>query len=158
MGCSDPFPAGFKIRFGSLNFQATGNGYLMHLTNRDELHPWRSIGPGRCPPRLRRTLQHPPGGYCEHLDSLAPQVLMPTLAPRAHGATPGRTRRDMKGRAHRRSNTARGGACGRRVAVALRDLQCRRDVHLIRQHRHGRVRGSPRPPPAGGPEPRRYHQ
>jgi hypothetical protein len=50
MGSSDPFPAGFKIRFGSLNFQATGNDYLMRLTNRDELHPWRSTEPGMMPP------------------------------------------------------------------------------------------------------------
>jgi hypothetical protein len=46
MGSSDPFPAGFEIRFGSLNFQATGNGYLMRITNCDELHSWRSTGPG----------------------------------------------------------------------------------------------------------------
>jgi hypothetical protein len=39
MGRSDPFPVGFEIRFGSLNFQATGNGYHMRITNRDELHP-----------------------------------------------------------------------------------------------------------------------
>jgi hypothetical protein len=45
MGSSDPLPAGFEIRFGSLNFQATGNGYLMCI-NRNELHPWRSTGPG----------------------------------------------------------------------------------------------------------------
>jgi hypothetical protein len=37
MGSSDPLPAGFEIRFGVLNFQATGNGYLMRLTNREEL-------------------------------------------------------------------------------------------------------------------------
>jgi hypothetical protein len=49
MGSSDPFAAGFKIRFGSLNFQATRNGYLMRITNRDELHPWRSTGPGPIP-------------------------------------------------------------------------------------------------------------
>ena len=49
MGSSDPLPAGFEIRFGSLNFQATGNGYLMRLTNFDELHPWRSTGPGPMP-------------------------------------------------------------------------------------------------------------
>jgi hypothetical protein len=36
-----PLLAGFEIRFGSLNFQATGNDYLMRITNRDELHPWR---------------------------------------------------------------------------------------------------------------------
>jgi hypothetical protein len=41
MGSSDPFPAGFEIRFGSLNFQAMGNDYLMRIINRDELHPWR---------------------------------------------------------------------------------------------------------------------
>jgi hypothetical protein len=37
MGSSYPLPAGFEIRFGGLNFQAMGNGYLMRLTNREEL-------------------------------------------------------------------------------------------------------------------------
>jgi hypothetical protein len=37
MGSSDPLPAGFEIWFGGLSFQATGNGYLMRLTNREEL-------------------------------------------------------------------------------------------------------------------------
>jgi hypothetical protein len=41
MGSSDPLPAGFEIRFGGLNFQATGNGYLMRLTNREELRARR---------------------------------------------------------------------------------------------------------------------
>jgi hypothetical protein len=41
MGTSDPLPAGFEIRFGSLNFQDMGNGYLMRLTNRDELRAQR---------------------------------------------------------------------------------------------------------------------
>jgi hypothetical protein len=41
MGSSDPLPAGFEIRFGSLNFQATGNDYLMRLTNREELRTRR---------------------------------------------------------------------------------------------------------------------
>ena len=31
MGVSDPLPAGFMIWFGSLEFRATGNGYLMDL-------------------------------------------------------------------------------------------------------------------------------
>jgi hypothetical protein len=44
MGSLDPLPAGFEIRFGSLNFQATGNGYLMHLTNREELRARRQAG------------------------------------------------------------------------------------------------------------------
>jgi hypothetical protein len=72
MGSSDPLPAGFEIRFGSLNFQATGNGYLMRITNPDELRVRRPTGPGpvpvapaadapasasadaACPPALRR--------------------------------------------------------------------------------------------------------
>jgi hypothetical protein len=41
MGSSDPLPARFEIRFGSLNFQATGNDYFMHITNRDEFRAWR---------------------------------------------------------------------------------------------------------------------
>jgi hypothetical protein len=49
MGSSDPLPVGFEIWFGSLIFQATGNNYLMHVTNRAELHPWRSTGPGPVP-------------------------------------------------------------------------------------------------------------
>jgi hypothetical protein len=44
MGSSDPLPAGFEIRFGSLNFQATGNGYLMRIANRDELRARRQTG------------------------------------------------------------------------------------------------------------------
>jgi hypothetical protein len=44
MGSSDPLPAGFEIRFGSLNFQATGNSYLMHITNRYELRARRQTG------------------------------------------------------------------------------------------------------------------
>jgi hypothetical protein len=44
MGSSDPLPAGFEIRFGSLNFQATGNGYLMRITNRNELRARRQTG------------------------------------------------------------------------------------------------------------------
>jgi hypothetical protein len=49
MGSSDPLPAGFEIRFGSLNFQATGNGYLMRIINRDELRTRRATGPGPVP-------------------------------------------------------------------------------------------------------------
>jgi hypothetical protein len=45
MGSSDPLPAGFEIRFGRLNFQATGNGYLMRLTNREELRARCQAGP-----------------------------------------------------------------------------------------------------------------
>jgi hypothetical protein len=44
MGSSDSLPVGFEIRFESLNFQATGNGYLMRLTNREELRARRQAG------------------------------------------------------------------------------------------------------------------
>jgi hypothetical protein len=44
MGSSDPLPVGFEIRFGGLNFQATGNGYLMRLSNREELRARRQAG------------------------------------------------------------------------------------------------------------------
>jgi hypothetical protein len=44
MGSSDPLPAGFEIRFGGLNFQAMGNGYLMRLTNREQLRARRLAG------------------------------------------------------------------------------------------------------------------
>jgi hypothetical protein len=49
MGSLDPLPAGFEIRFGSLNFQATGNNYLMRITNRDELRARRPTGPNPVP-------------------------------------------------------------------------------------------------------------
>jgi hypothetical protein len=45
MGSSDPLPAGFEIRFGGLNFQATGNGYLMRLTNREDFARGAKLGP-----------------------------------------------------------------------------------------------------------------
>jgi hypothetical protein len=44
MGNSDPLPARFEIRFGGLNFKATGNDYLMRLTNREELRVRRQAG------------------------------------------------------------------------------------------------------------------
>lgn len=31
MGCSDPFPAGYEIKFGGFLFQATSNGYHMRI-------------------------------------------------------------------------------------------------------------------------------
>jgi hypothetical protein len=57
MGSLDPLPAGFEIWFGSLIFQATGNGYLMRLTNREELRAQRQAGsapvPAGAPPQRR---------------------------------------------------------------------------------------------------------
>jgi hypothetical protein len=61
MGSSDPLPAGFEIRFEGLNFQATGNGYLMRLTNREELRAWRQAGSVPVPAARTTTAQTPTG-------------------------------------------------------------------------------------------------
>jgi hypothetical protein len=61
MGSSDPLPAGFEIRFGGLNFQATGNGYLMRLTNREELRARRQAGSAPVPATRTTTAQTPAG-------------------------------------------------------------------------------------------------
>jgi hypothetical protein len=49
MGSSDPLPTGFEIRFGSLNFHATGNCYLTRITNFDELRARRQTGSAPVP-------------------------------------------------------------------------------------------------------------
>jgi hypothetical protein len=61
MGSSDPLPAGFEIRFGGLNFQATGNGYLMRLTNREELRARRQAGTAPVDAARATTTQTPAG-------------------------------------------------------------------------------------------------
>jgi hypothetical protein len=61
MGSSDPLPAGFEIRFGGLNFQATGNDYLMRLTNREELRARRQDGVAPVPAPRTTTAQTPAG-------------------------------------------------------------------------------------------------
>jgi hypothetical protein len=71
MGSSDPLPAGFEIRFGGLNFQATGNDYLMRLTNREEL-------------RVRRQAGSAPDAAA-HI-AVAPSTLGPALATSTDGA------------------------------------------------------------------------
>jgi hypothetical protein len=61
MGSSDPLPTGFEIRFGGLNFQATGNGYLMRLTNREELRARRQAGSASVPAARTAAAQTPAG-------------------------------------------------------------------------------------------------
>ena len=59
MGVSDPLPAGFVIWFGSLEFRATDNGYLMQL-----LSPIRNpVTPTSPAQRNRRSGQHSRGCY-----------------------------------------------------------------------------------------------
>jgi hypothetical protein len=61
MGSSDPLPVGFEIRFGGLNFQATGNGYLMRLTNREELRARHQAGSAPVDAARVATTQTPTG-------------------------------------------------------------------------------------------------
>src|SRR6185369_9998258 len=49
MDTSDPLPAGYEIRFGSLDLRATGNGYLMEL-----LSPRRNPDTPTSPARRNR--------------------------------------------------------------------------------------------------------
>jgi hypothetical protein len=71
MGSSDPLPVGFEIRFGSLNFQAMGNGYLMRVTNRDELHARRPTGPGPVP--AATATDTPASAHADAADPPAPR-------------------------------------------------------------------------------------
>jgi hypothetical protein len=156
MGSSDPLPAEFEIRFGSLNFQATGNNYPMRLANRDELHPWQSTGPGPMPATLATDASAP-----------AQAAVASTSTPRrrrrsgqrSHQA---RMERRWAERAAARCDAPADGATTptgeHAAAVPLRNAQHCSDVRLIRQHRRGCVRGSSGPPAAGGAEPDRHHQ
>ena len=54
MGVSDPLPAGYVIWFGSLEFRATGKGYLMELLS-PRRNPDIPTSPAR---RNRRSGQH----------------------------------------------------------------------------------------------------
>jgi hypothetical protein len=92
MGSSDSLPAGFKIRFESLNFQATGNGYLMRITNHAELHPWRSTGPGPVPATPATDAPAPPKQTLRALGATTPTTLWPALSSGADGTTSGSTR------------------------------------------------------------------
>jgi hypothetical protein len=84
MGSLDPLPAGFEIRFGDLNFQATGNGYLMRLTNREELRAQCQAGSA---PVARRDANARQRGRCGPIDATAPPPLRPALVPGAVRAT-----------------------------------------------------------------------
>jgi hypothetical protein len=87
MGSSDPLPAGLEIRFRSLNFQTTGNGYLMRVTNRAELHSWRPAGPG--------------------LNPAAPSVVALTLVPTGIAGPSAPRRRRCSGQRSRRARADR---------------------------------------------------
>jgi hypothetical protein len=71
MGSLDPLPAGFEIRFGGLNFQATRNDYLMRLTNREELRARRQAG--SVPAAAARVAATPAPANTDVVDPSAPR-------------------------------------------------------------------------------------
>jgi hypothetical protein len=159
MGNSDPLPAGFEIRFGSLNFQATGNGYLMRITNRDELRARWPTGPGPAP-----TAPVADALVSAHADAAGPP------APRHRQRSGQRSRkaqteRRWAARVTSQRNTiasetttapTRGGGCDFRATVPPR--LARHHSGACRQHRHGSARGPPRSPRLSGWEPRHHHR
>jgi hypothetical protein len=71
MCSSDPLPAGFEFRFGGLNFQATGNGYLMRLAIHEELRARRQAG--SAPVAAARVAATPTPASTDVAGSSAPQ-------------------------------------------------------------------------------------
>jgi hypothetical protein len=76
MGSSDPLPAGFEIRFEGLNFQATGNSYLMRLTA-----PGRVCFGSRCAHRHNAGARR--HGCCGPVNVTTPPPLRPAFTPGA---------------------------------------------------------------------------
>jgi hypothetical protein len=83
MGSSDPLPAGFEIRFGGLNFQATGNGYLMRLTNVRSSARGAKPGPSRPPLRTPSPRRHPPARMSRVRQRRDVVAVLAALAPSA---------------------------------------------------------------------------
>jgi hypothetical protein len=143
MGSSDPLPAGIEIRFGSLNFQATGNDYLMRITNRDELHPRRTTGPGPVP--VAPAVDAPAPAQADTVGPSAPQR-------RRRSGQRSRQARTERRRAARvasqcdaiadETTTSPTGGCGFRAAVPPWLAWRCNDARLVRQHRRGGARKS----------------
>jgi hypothetical protein len=154
MGNSDPLPAGFEIRFGSLNFQATGNGYFMCITNRDELRARRQTGPARSPSHLPLGHQRPPARMLrapQRLDAIDASVS--ALDRREWSADGPRASPRSATHPPARRQPLQGGALGFRTAVPPRPARCYDGIHRLRQHRRGGAQGSPWPPCSGqGPQ------
>jgi hypothetical protein len=128
MGSSDPLPTGFEIRFGSLNFQATGNGYLMRITNVPRSTRGGQLGqdrfssrplptPRRPPRRMLRALQHPDADDA------------PASAPAKRGWNGVGSRASPRSATHPLARRRR----------HPRDAQHRDRIRLVRQHRRGGI-------------------
>jgi hypothetical protein len=140
MGSSDPLPAGFEIQFGSLNFQATGNGYLMRITNRDELCARRPTGPDPVPVAPAAGVR--PGGCCGPSSTSTPSTLQPALTAGADGASTRCMCRLAARRDHwRDGNRPDGGTLGFGTVVPHRSAWRHDGVRRLRQHRRGSAQG-----------------
>jgi hypothetical protein len=138
MGSSDPLPAGFEIRFGGLNFQATGNGYLMRLTNREELHARRQAGSAPVTAARVATTQMPAG-----TDAAGPSA---SRRHRHYGQRSRQARLERRQAERARQHGGRrpgGGTQGLRAAFPHQSA--RRYDGLQRQHQHYDAQGSPWP-------------
>ena len=133
MGVSDLFPAGYMIWFGSLEFRATGNSYLME----------------RLPPRVSSDVLAPPPRHQRRTGWRARQARIERrrVAPPAPPRT-GRGKRATnwchRGR-HRPFAINTDSDADRRhdkaTALPLWDAVLCHDLRVICQHRHERVRG-----------------
>jgi hypothetical protein len=134
MGSSDPLPAGFEIQFGSLNFQATGNGYLMRITNSDDLRAWRQAGAD--PASVAPAARAPATAQVDAAGPSAPPTLWPALATGADGAPTRCACRLTTQRDHRRdSRRSDRGALGLGATLTHRSARRHDGVRRLRQHR-----------------------
>jgi hypothetical protein len=136
MGSSDPLPAGFEIRFRSLNFQATRNGYLMRITNREELRAWRQTGPAPVPVAPAAGAPTPTSTNAVGPSTLS--TLRSALSTGANGTPTGCVHRLAVRCTHRRDDTrSDGGGLGFRTAVPSRPAWHYDGIRRLRQHRCG---------------------
>jgi hypothetical protein len=97
MGTSDPFLVGFEIRFGSLNFQATGMTTI--CASSTGMNSTRGGRPGQARPRHTNDEPSDTRNGCNYVDDSTTQTLRPTFALGARGAAPGSAHRRAGGSA-----------------------------------------------------------
>src|SRR6185437_8382774 len=89
MGVSDPLPVGFVIWFGSLEFRATGNGYLMRLLSprRNPITPTSSARHDRRSGQRSRQARAERRRAARHSSPTWVETGMSQLSIMANGAT-----------------------------------------------------------------------
>src|SRR6185437_3383760 len=89
MDVSDPFPAGRVVSFGSLEFRATGNGYLMQLlsSERNLIAPTTPARRNRCLGKRSRQARAERRRAARHSSPTWVEAGMSQLTIEANGAT-----------------------------------------------------------------------